>query len=354
VVTARARVFAVLLLAALVGCGTSDDGDDAAVDDTGDDAGEPFYNVIEREEIGATWACEKPAKCVEEYEAFLGLASAHAEPISRFELWGQIDDCERNRPRVLIDPEPPEALRAQLVDALDIGFLVDGINERPLFVTTIRRAETETYAEAELLLTDPYVGTFQGLLLLPKRADGPVPAVLAIHGHDDDAAAYRDRYHGAEYPAHGMAILMLTMRAMGLTLGQHEHRITRSLLTSGFDLIGLHVYEALLGLKVLRYLPAIDDTRIGLIGHSGGSSTSNLTVRVDPGIAAYVSDYAVDYCEWGTPWEPYHCETAPEVFPYHRLVSDFTTSATPVLDVPYGYDGAVDEVFRFFETHLGR
>ena len=317
-----------------------------------DDSGGPAYNVIEKENLGATWDCgDRPLQCVGDYVEFIDLARAYADRIPLPELWGEISACTRDRVPLFVDPEPAEMLRAQIVKALNLGFLVDGLDERPLVATTIRVDEADTYTETEVLFTDPWVGTFEGILLVPK-GEGPFPAVLAIHGHDDTAAIYRDDYHGGDYPAHGYAILMLTMRAMGLDLGQSEHWIARELMLAGFDLIGLRVYESMLGLKYLRYLPEIDDARIGLIGHSGGSSASNLTVRVDPGIAAYVSDYNVDYCEWGTPWEPYHCETAPDVYPYYPLIRDFSTCATPVLQVPYRYTNGMGEIFAFFDEWL--
>jgi hypothetical protein len=64
----------------------------------------------------------------------------------------------------------------------------------------------------------------------------------------------------------------------------------------GFNLMGMRDYEALIGLKYLTCNPAVK--RIGLIGHSGGSSTGNLVVRVTPyPVGAYVSDYQIDYAK---------------------------------------------------------
>ena len=96
----------------------------------------------------------------------------------------------------------------------------------------------------------------------------------------------------------------------------------------------------------------MDPARIGLIGHSGGSSTGNLTVRLGAGFAAYVSDYHVEYAEWVADFEVIHCETVPALYPYAALINDFATSATPVLTVPYGYTDGVEPIFGFFDQHL--
>lgn len=147
---------------------------------------------------------------------------------------------------------------------------------------------------------------------------------------------------------------MLTMRAMGSGLeALVEHAVSRELLLDGFTRMGLRVYETFLGLKYLRYLPAVASERIGLIGHSGGSSTGNLTVRLDPGVSAYVSDHTVDYAEWVPFFRVYHCETVPELYPYSLLINDFETGSVPVKTVPYGYTGRMGEIFDFFDRHLG-
>lgn len=311
--------------------------------------GGPRANIVEAEDLGAGWACGEPEGCTADYLALPGLAATVAAPISRLDLLEQIQQIESGRVAPFADSIPEEELRDALLDALNVRFLLDGMDGRQLRVTTIRKDETTAYHERELLFEDPYVGTLEGILLTPD-GKGPFPGIVAVHGHRDDAAVYRDRFHGGEYPSHGYAILMLTMRAMGIDSA--EHAASRELLMNGFTLIGIPVYETLLGLEYLRHLPEVADDRIGLIGHSGGSSASNLTIRLATGFRAYVSDLTIDYSEWGTILEQWHCETVPALFPYHLLVNDFGTSSVPVLEVPYGYTNGMDEIFRFFDSLL--
>jgi hypothetical protein len=70
-------------------------------------------------------------------------------------------------------------------------------------------------------------------------------------------------------------------------------------------------------------------------------------VRIAPErIAAYISDYKIDYSLLDV-WEPYHCETVPKVYPYHQLVNNFDTLRVPVLTAPYGYSNFEQRIFEF-------
>ncbi|HEY3355357.1 MAG TPA: hypothetical protein VGQ83_19060 [Polyangia bacterium] len=316
--------------------------------DAGPEAAPRPGNVTEQEQPGADWSCGAPESCRADYDAFPGRAAAYARPIDETELNAQLWDMLVGNAPEYTAPLAPAALRDALLDAMNARFLIDGLDARPLLVGVTARAETADAFELTLLFDDPWVGRFKGILLLPKGA-GPFPGLVAIHGHGDQAAIYRDDYHGREWPGRGYAILMLTMRVMGIDLDEHE--VTHDLLRQGFDLMALRMYESLLGLKYLRWHPAVDPARVGLIGHSGGSSTGNLTVRVDLGVPAFVSDNTVDWFQ-SSVTELYHCETAPGLYPFHLLVNDFTTSTVPVKSVPYGYTNGMDEIFTFMDQHL--
>jgi hypothetical protein len=353
-----------LLIACSASSKSADEGSTAAVDDDhdagaddddnddnagADGVGPLSINVIETEDLGAEWDCRHAISCIWDYEKFIDKAADFARPITPEELTQSIADVENGLVGPATDPLPADELRAAIGRALGIDFLLPGVDQRPLAVTRIANFDEADYHEEDLLFTDPYVGQFFGIMLTP-HGEGPFPTVLAVHGHRDSAQRYRDLFHGSEYPGRGLAILMLTMRAM--FIDGFEHHISRDLLLNGFALIGMRTYESQLGFKYLRWRDDVVHDRIGLIGHSGGSSTSNLTVRLDPRFAAYVSDLQIDYCEWGTLWEPWHCETVPALYPYHLLINDFSTAAVPVKTVPYGYTNGMEEIFDFFDEWL--
>jgi len=187
--------------------------------------------------------------------------------------------------------------------------------------------------EQRLLFRDPWVGHFEGLLLLPE-GDGPFPALLALHGHGDSEGRYRDLHHARDYAARGIAILMIRFRAM--EIDACEHQLARELVARGITLMGMRVYESLVALRHLGERSDIDASRLGMIGHSGGSSTGNLVIRLAPELRAYVSDHGVDYRHvvW---YEPWHCETVPGLAPLARQVNDLSSAHVPVWRVPYSF-----------------
>jgi hypothetical protein len=278
--------------------------------------------------------CPDPARCIDDYLALpsrLPKEELRDPPLTDAQvdaLVAALDDTERSD-----EPISPQALAGRVERGLGLGFLRRAASRTPVAVDRGPRSSHSGYTQQALHLRDPYVGAIPAILLLPD-GPGPFPAVLALHGHGDTAETYRDLHHGPDYPARGIALLVLTLR--GMNIDAHEHRATQVLLAHGLELMGVRAYEALRALAYLRGLPEIDAQRIGLIGHSGGSSLGNLLVRLEPELAAYVSDHAVDYRSSG--WrEPYHCETVPALFPIHRQLDELSSAGPPVLRVRYGY-----------------
>jgi len=108
-----------------------------------------------------------------------------------------------------VKQQNPEDLRGALLDGLNIRFLVEGLGFRNIKVTTISDdllvdTTGSQYRQRELLFSDPYVGTFKGILLTPPAPIGSsvtYPIVLALHGHGETAEIYRDTYFATDYPA---------------------------------------------------------------------------------------------------------------------------------------------------------
>jgi hypothetical protein len=267
-------------------------------------------------------SCPDPASCIADYLALPSRLALPDPPLAG----EQVDARVAGLRAVPLSADPLAA--GEIETALGFPPLRAALAEQ---VATVSSAPSDP--GLALVFHDPLVGAFEGILLLPP-GEGPFPAVLALHGHGDRAERFIELHHGRDYPARGIALLALTFR--GMNIDAHEHRATRELLAHGLHLMGVRAYEALRALAYLRSLPRIDARRIGVIGHSGGSSLGNLLVRLDPRLAAYVSDHQVDYRSSG--WrEPYHCETVPGLFPIHRQVNDLSTAGLPVLRVRYGY-----------------
>ncbi|MCE9581430.1 MAG: hypothetical protein K8T20_02820 [Planctomycetes bacterium] len=324
-----------------------------------------WVNVVESSDAHAGEGWVDRATDTADYEALLEKAAAFGHPVTQEALDAQIKSLDDGDVPLETATLPEADLRRRIVEATNIGFLLDGLDARRLEVVTTSQNTANGTVERDLVFVDPYAGKFKGILLMPE-GPGPFPAVVAIHGHPDDAETYRDSFHGKDFPAHGYAVLMLTMRAMAIDAA--EHQVSVDLLRGGFTLVGMRVYETLLGLKYLRFLAAkdssIDAGRIGLIGHSGGSSASDLTVRLEPLFRAYVSDNSVDWHRSDSTWEkfigkrePWHCETVPALFPINEQIRDFSTSATPIEKVAYGTaksQSGNDGIIEFFDGVLKR
>ena len=95
----------------------------------------------------------------------------------------------------------------------------------------------------------------------------------------------------------------------------------------------------------------IDNERIGLIGHSGGSVTSNLTARINPGFRAYVSDLQGWYFNI-VPGPVIIDETTPLLYPYNNAINYTDSYPIPIMVVAYGYVDGMSEILEFFDKHL--
>ncbi|MBN2484029.1 MAG: hypothetical protein JXD21_07515 [Candidatus Omnitrophica bacterium] len=242
----------------------------------------------------------------------------------------------------------PAELKQLIIEGLNIGFLIDDLDKKTLVVTTIAQRDYERYQEKELVFEDIHVGRFHVLLLLPATIPPPYPAVIGLHGHRESDVFFRDYHMGRELVNEGYAVVMPYFRAMR-SYSSVENRITRDLLTDGFSLMGLRVYETLLVLKYLSYLDVIDSRRIGLLAHSGGSAVATLLVRVTDKIKVMVRDYVSDYMDTSS-LDYVHCEVIPSLAPYQVLINDQKTMTPFVLDVGYWFDekDAQQHIKQFF------
>jgi hypothetical protein len=262
---------------------------------------------------------------------------------------------DHRKVEVYTDPLAPDELQQLLMGILRLDCLEADLPARDLEVDVIERSTWEGYERLDLLFIDDYVGRFAGILMLPP-GEGPFPAVVAIHGHGSWAEDYLTYFQGDLFPPEGIAILALDMRAMAAD--DTENDVSWSFLLDGFLFMGIRAYETRLALAYLRQRPDIDPASLGLIGHSGGASASNLTVRTDLDLAAYVSDWSVEY--WNEQCDPdtFECildEMAPDLYPHHLRIADFATSPVPILPVPYEAattEEGMEEILGFFGEHL--
>ena len=274
------------------------------------------------------------------------------------ELWQEITESELNTQidetrQALDDGEFLLSVNIEqtIKESLNIESLIDGIETRPPEVSLISTTESESYLQKELILSDPEIGEFKALLLIPTTGSAPYPAVVGLHGHGDFAETFRDEYFGARLAEEGFAVIMPTFRAMSCD-AEEEEPVATDMLLKGFSLMGMRVYEAHLLSHYLKQEGISEAGKIGLIGHSGGSSTSNLAVRISNQFDAEIFDLESDYlnlCEGKI-----HCETIPELALYSQQINNHTTLSIPSLQFEYGYPepDAETEIITFFRENL--
>ena len=251
-------------------------------------------------------------------------------------------------------PLTPDEFADAVVDSLNIRWLLDGLEERPLEVILFQIGMEDGRLTERLLLRDPWVGEIQAQVVHPLGADsGPLPAVLAVHGHGTAGDDYVDGYHGLAYVDAGARLFAIDHRMTFADYG--ETFISIELMLEGLTLQGVHQYETLLLHKYMRWRGDVDIDRIALIGHSAGANKGNSMIRITDAFAAYVSDTATAIGEFLPPdgeLPPMHEANVPRLAPYQGLINDFSTASTPVLVQPYGWPDGPDEVVAFLEEHL--
>lgn len=296
-------------------------------------AGQP--SVVLKENLGATFECGSGA-CLDAYRT-LGLR--HPDRLRPRDP--QALEAELAAADALPLPPPlpldPPALRAAVRDAVGVAFLFDDLERRQLTVTTIALREAGPYRERRVVFSDPEVGEFEAVVLEPPGRDR-VAGIVGLHGHLDTPAVFAERYLGRELATAGYLVVVPQLRAMEC-LGPYgpELEISRLLLEQGFTLIGLRAYETALAAKYLRALPRVDPARIGLLSHSGGSSTAEVVVWLSDRFAVQVIDYHQDWRNRCGFFDTIHCETVPALFPLGSTLADDARAPLPRLRVDYGF-----------------
>lgn len=249
-----------------------------------------------------------------------------------------------------------ETLTRRIREELRVEFLIEGVEQRTLAVSVLREERQDTHIERKLLFWDPEIGSFEGLLLLPD-GEGPHPAVLALHGHRQDDEIFAAKYLGRELVELDFTVLALRFRAFDCSLT--ESRLAARLASADLTLMGVRVYEALIMLRYLRHLDSVDASRIGLLGHSGGTSVGHLLVRISDGFQVQVFDVSTTgiplYYRNSCGLRNVHCETVPGLFPLSADINDKSSLTIPYLAVPYHFRAQETraEILSFFGTELG-
>ena len=299
--------------------------------------------IVIGEDLGREYTCEP--WCARPYRELTSRWPEAARPVDARAL--------KRRLREIADEAVPESLGLSHVEIgeriardLNLTFMLEGLERRTLEVVTVAREEADGYTREKLLLRDPVVGTFEALLLRPVAGHHGA-GIVGLHGHFDDASAFERKYLGGELARAGFVVLIPTFRVMAFG---EENDVTEELLDDGFHLMSIRVYEALRAVQLMRHLLATEGACVGVLSHSGGSSTARLLVRVTDSVDAVVVDWSVEY----RGASGLHCEMVPDLFDYHLEINDLATLPVPYLEVPYEFEDPADRarILEFFVEAL--
>jgi dienelactone hydrolase len=145
-------------------------------------------------------------------------------------------------------------------------------------------------------------------LYVPKKRDGPLPAVIYVCGHAYSPYGSKTAYqrHPITLAKHGYVAMILDPIQIAETFGLHHGVYSNEMYdwyTRGYTPAGVEVWNAIRAMDYLETRPEVDKARFGITGRSGGAAMSWFTAAVDErikvavpvmGISTYAADVADD------------------------------------------------------------
>ena len=206
-----------------------------------------------------------------------------------------------------------DTLRARLVDLLG-GFPADPCELSPRVVAT---DEYRSYTRETVLFNSRSNMSVFAYFLVPKGLERPLPAILCLHGHgrgvDEIVGIRRDGEMRARLGGYqkdfalqcvrrGYAVLAIEQLGFGHRRDDAARRAgadksscqpsAGAALMVGQTMTGWRVWDAIRSVDYLSTRPEVDPERIGVMGISGGGTTTFFSAAIDERFkAGVVSGY---------------------------------------------------------------
>ncbi len=204
------------------------------------------------------------------------------------------------------------AFRERLLELLG-GFPAERV---PLEPEVQEIVEFPDYTRVRVVFNTRPLMSVPAYLLLPKNMEGKIPGIVCLPGHgpgkdtivgfnDDgtprpDIGGYQADF-AVQAARRGYAALAIEQLAFGERNSENEKATGCSVpsldaLMVGMTMIGLRVWDARCAADYLQTLPEVDPDRIGVMGISGGGTTTLFTAAVDTRFrAAFASGYLCSF-----------------------------------------------------------
>jgi hypothetical protein len=212
--------------------------------------------------------------------------------------------------------------RAKLIELLG-GF---PINKAPLNAEIVETVEFDDYVRERVIFDSRSNMSIPAYLLMPKNRTGRIPAIVCLPGHgpgkdtivgyNDDGTArseiggYQNDF-AIQAVRKGYAALAVEQASFGERQGDDERQrgckvSSVNALMLGITMIGIRTWDARRALDYLLTRDEVDGDRIGVMGISGGGTTTLFSAATEPRFrAAFASGYlctfrdsimAMDHC----------------------------------------------------------
>lgn len=207
--------------------------------------------------------------------------------------------------------------RRQLLEMLGL----DPLPERtPLEATVTGTIDRERFRVEKVCFQSRPGLYVTGNLYVPKRADGPLPAVLYVCGHasvKDEGVSFGNKtayqHHGVWFARHGYVCLTIDTLQLGEIEGIHHGTYNRGMWSwncRGYTPAGVEAWNCIRALDYLETRAEVDPARMGVTGRSGGGAYSWWIAAIDERIQCAVPvagitslhNHVVDGCVEG------HCD----------------------------------------------
>lgn len=226
--------------------------------------------------------------------------------------------------------------------------LLGGFPERgPLNSRTVENVDCGDYWR-EKVIFDAEPGTsIPAYFLLPKNTNGPIPGVLALHGHgygkdevvDIDHGSEERRKHidevnyayAVEMVHEGYSVLAPDLRCFGErgNVGDCRKACINAMML-GKNVIALRVSDTMQCVDYMRGRPEVIGTRIACLGISGGGLATLYSAIFEPRIkVAVISGYFCRFKESVIDQDHCMCNYIPGILQYAEL-PDLTALIAPM------------------------
>ena len=202
------------------------------------------------------------------------ITDAAAQEISSKDNWEKLREQRRRETLQMLglDPLPPRTpLKVQIT----------GVIDQPEY--TIEKIAFESMPQIFVSAN----------LYVPKKRDGPLPAVIYVCGHAYSPHGNKVMYqrHPITLARHGYVAMIIDSIQIAETFALHHGILNNEMYdwySRGYTPAGVEVWNVIRALDYLETRPEVDKTRFGITGRSGGAAMSWFSAAVEPRIKAAV------------------------------------------------------------------